>query len=137
MEFIVLSTEGYSYYLWNKTASTVANIHENINKSKHDSAVDIDKHDPFSVLLKNVDDRDGDKERADYLIYMTVNPKTKTTEMVSIPRDTEIISIGKMDKINHLYAFGGVQMTADTVDNFLDVSVDYFVKVNMESFREA
>lgn len=41
-----------------------------------------------------------------------------------------------MDKINYLYAFGGVQMTADTVDNFLDVSVDYFVKVNMESFRE-
>lgn len=41
---------------------------------------------------------------------MTVNPKTKTTEMVSIPRDTEIISIGKMDKINHLYAFGGVQI---------------------------
>lgn len=56
------STEGYSYYLWNKTASTVANIHENINKSKHDSAVDIDKHDPFSVLLKGVDERDGDKE---------------------------------------------------------------------------
>lgn len=27
-------------------------------------------------------------------------------------------------------------MTADTVDNFLDVSVDFFVKVNMESFRE-
>ncbi|BAO93618.1 membrane-bound transcriptional regulator LytR [Bacillus subtilis Miyagi-4] len=40
------------------------------------------------MLLKGVDERDGDKERADYLIYMTVNPKTKTIEMVSIPRDT-------------------------------------------------
>lgn len=81
-----------------------------LTNQKRDSAVDIDKHDPFSVLLKSVDERDGDKERADYLIYMTVNPKTKTTEMVSIPRDTEIISKGKMDKINHLYAFGGVQI---------------------------
>lgn len=41
-----------------------------------------------------------------------------------------------MDKINHSYAFGGTQMTVDTVENFLDVPVDYFVKVNMESFRD-
>ncbi|PSA97545.1 polyisoprenyl-teichoic acid--peptidoglycan teichoic acid transferase TagU [Bacillus halotolerans] len=135
----VLSTGGYAYYLWHKAASTVANIHENINKSKkRDSEVDIDNHNPFSVLLMGVDEQDGDKGRADSLIYMTVNPKTKTTEMVSIPRDTytEIIGKGKVDKINHSYAFGGVQMTVDTVENFLDVPVDYFIKVNMESFRD-
>lgn len=85
-----------------------------------------------------VDERDGDKGRADTLIYMTVNPKTNTTDMVSIPRDTytKIIGKGTMDKINHSYAFGGTQMTVDTVENFLDVPVDYFVKVNMESFRD-
>ena len=32
-----------------------------------------------------VDERKNDRGRADTLIYMTVNPKTKTTEMVSIP----------------------------------------------------
>lgn len=41
--------------------------------------------------------------------------------MVSIPRDTytKIIGKGTMDKINHSYAFGGTQMTVDTVENFL------------------
>ncbi|WFA04796.1 LytR family transcriptional regulator [Bacillus sp. HSf4] len=135
----VLSTGGYAYYLWNKAASTVASIHESIDKSKkREQNVSIDNNDPFSVLIMGVDERKNDKGRADSLIYMTVNAKTKTTEMVSIPRDTytEIVGKGTHDKINHSYAFGGVQMTVDTVENFLDVPVDYFIKVNMESFRD-
>lgn len=58
--------------------------------------------------------------------------------MVSIPRDTytKISGKGTMDKINHSYAFGGTQMAADTVEDLLDVPVDYFVKVNMESFKD-
>lgn len=136
---LLLGTGGYAYYLWHKAASTVASIHESIDKSKkRDTEVNINKKDPFSVLIMGVDERDGDKGRADTLIYMTVNPKTNTTDMVSIPRDTytKIIGKGTMDKINHSYAFGGTQMTVDTVENFLDVPVDYFVKVNMESFRD-
>ncbi len=135
----ILGTGSYAYYLWHKAASTVSSIHEDINKSKkRDSEIDINKNDPFSVLIMGVDERKNDKGRADTLIYMTVNPKTKTTDMVSIPRDTytEIIGKGTMDKINHSYAFGGTQMTVDTVENFLNVPVDYFIKVNMESFKD-
>jgi LCP family protein required for cell wall assembly len=58
--------------------------------------------------------------------------------MVSIPRDTrtEIVGKGKQDKINHAYAFGGTEMAVATVENFLDIPVDYFVKINMESFKD-
>lgn len=135
----VLATGGYAYYLWNKAASTVASIQEDLKKSdKRDKDIDISKKDPISVLIMGVDERKNDKGRADTLIYMTVNPKTKTTEMVSIPRDTytKIVGKGTMDKINHSYAYGGTQMAADTVEELLDVPVDYFVKVNMESFKD-
>ncbi|MCY8931685.1 LytR family transcriptional regulator [Bacillus atrophaeus] len=135
----VLATGGYAYYLWNKAASTVASIQEDLKKSdKRDKDIDISKKDPISVLIMGVDERKNDKGRADTLIYMTVNPKTKTTEMVSIPRDTytKIVGKGSMDKINHSYAYGGTQMAADTVEELLDVPVDYFVKVNMESFKD-
>ena len=39
---------------------------------------------------------------------------------VSIPRDTytEIVGKGKSDKINHAYAFGGVDMSVATVEKF-------------------
>ncbi|MEC1901675.1 polyisoprenyl-teichoic acid--peptidoglycan teichoic acid transferase TagU [Bacillus atrophaeus] len=134
-----LATGGYAYYLWNKAASTVASIQEDLKKSdKRDKDIDISKKDPISVLIMGVDERKNDKGRADTLIYMTVNPKTKTTEMVSIPRDTytKIVGKGTMDKINHSYAYGGTQMAADTVEELLDVPVDYFVKVNMESFKD-
>jgi LCP family protein required for cell wall assembly len=85
-----------------------------------------------------VDERDGDRGRSDSLILMTVNPNTKSTQMVSIPRDTrtEIVGKGVDDKINHAYAFGGTEMAINTVENFLDIPVDYFVKINMESFKD-
>ncbi len=135
----ILVSGGFTYYLWHKAASTVASIHEDINKSnKRSTEVKINKQEPFSVLIMGVDERKNDKGRADSLIYLTVNPKTKTTEMVSIPRDTytKIIGKGTMDKINHSYAFGGTQMAVDTVENFLNLPVDYFIKVNMESFKD-
>ncbi|ALC82521.1 MULTISPECIES: polyisoprenyl-teichoic acid--peptidoglycan teichoic acid transferase TagU [Bacillus] len=135
----ILVAGGYAYFLWDKAAKTVASINEEINPSdRRVEKVDVNKKDPVSVLIMGVDERSGDSGRSDSLIYMAINPQTKTTEMVSIPRDTytELVGKGTMDKINHSYAYGGTQMTIDTVENFLDVPVDYFVKVNMESFRD-
>lgn len=135
----IIAAGGYAYSLWDRAAKTVANINEEIKPSERRvEKVNVEKKDPISVLIMGVDERSGDRGRSDSLIYMAINPQTKTTEMVSIPRDTytELIGRGTMDKINHSYAFGGTQMTVDTVENFLDVPVDYFVKVNMESFRD-
>lgn len=43
-------------------------------------------------------------------MILSVNPKKKTTELVSIPRDTqaEIVGRGTTEKINHAYAYGGL-----------------------------
>src|SRR5690625_353720 len=58
--------------------------------------------------------------------------------IVSIPRDarTEIIGKGFDDKINHAYAFGGPNMSVDTVENFLDIELDYYVTINMDGLVE-
>lgn len=91
---------------------------------------------PVSILLIGVDERENDAGRADTLIYTTVNPITKRFTMTSIPRDTRvtIAQKGTEDKINHSYAFGGTEMTVNTVEQFLDLPVDYYVKINMEGF---
>ncbi|MDQ0227174.1 polyisoprenyl-teichoic acid--peptidoglycan teichoic acid transferase TagU [Metabacillus niabensis] len=138
---LVLGTGGYAVYLYKTAADTVASIHEDIGRDKSDKRteeVKFTEKDPISILLMGVDEREGDRGRSDSLILMTVNPNTQSTQMVSIPRDTrtEIIGKGKQDKINHSYAFGGTEMTVATVENFLDVPVDYFVKINMESFKD-
>lgn len=137
----IIATGSYAFYIWNKAQSTIANIQENIGRDKsdkRDQQVNFKNRDPISILLMGVDERKGDRGRSDSLILMTVNPKEQSMEMVSIPRDTrtEIVGKGIQDKINHAYAFGGTEMAIKTVENFLDVPVDYFVKVNMESFRD-
>ncbi|MGM0876411.1 MAG: LytR family transcriptional regulator [Bacillota bacterium] len=138
---LVLSTGGYAFYLYKSAVDTVASIHEDLDRDKSDKRgedVKFSEKDPISILLMGVDEREGDAGRSDSLILMTVNPNTNSTQMVSIPRDTrtEIVGKGKEDKINHAYAFGGTEMAINTVEHFLDIPVDYFVKINMESFKD-
>ena len=134
----VLGIGGYGYYLYDKTKDTVSEMQEKVEMDKPKPIVEGKDLRPISILLLGVDERKGDSGRSDTIILVSVNPKTEKMLMFSIPRDTrtEIIGKGYEDKINHAYAFGGIQMALDTVENFLDTPIDYYVKVNMESFRD-
>lgn len=93
---------------------------------------------PFSVLLLGVDERDNDVGRSDTMIVVTVNPALGTMKMLSIPRDTrtQIVGRGTVEKINHAYAYGGIEMAVATVEHFLQVPIDFYVKVNMDGFLQ-
>ena len=138
---IVIAAGIYLFSIYNTFTSTLDEIHEPIDRPVSDMRVDevkLNEKDPFSVLLLGVDEREGDSGRSDTMVVLTVNPDDKTTKMVSIPRDTytEIIGRGTMDKINHAYAFGGIEMSMATVENLLDIPIDYVVQVNMEGFKD-
>jgi polyisoprenyl-teichoic acid--peptidoglycan teichoic acid transferase len=116
-------------------------MHEPIERKqseKREQPVAFTNKEPFSVLMLGVDERKGDRGRSDTMIVLTVNPNNNSVKMLSIPRDTrtEIVGKGKEDKINHAYAFGGVPMAMDTVENFLDIPIDYYMKVNMQGFKD-
>ncbi|MCM3610380.1 LytR family transcriptional regulator [Planococcus sp. MERTA32b] len=138
---IVIGVGIYLFSIYNSFTSTLDEIHEPIDRPVSDMRVDevkLNEKDPFSVLLLGVDEREGDRGRSDTMVVLTVNPEDKTTKMVSIPRDTytEIIGRGTMDKINHAYAFGGIEMSMASVENLLDIPIDYVVQVNMEGFKD-
>ncbi|QHJ70541.1 LytR family transcriptional regulator [Planococcus halotolerans] len=138
---IVIGVGIYLFSVYNSFTSTMDEIHESIDRPVSDMRVDevkLNEKDPFSVLLLGVDEREGDRGRSDTMVVLTVNPDDKTTKMVSIPRDTytEIVGRGIMDKINHAYAFGGIEMSMATVENLLDIPIDYVVQVNMEGFKD-
>jgi polyisoprenyl-teichoic acid--peptidoglycan teichoic acid transferase len=131
----------YGILLFKNLTDTAKEIHEPIDRTiseKREEPVSFKDKEPFSMLVLGVDAREGDKGRSDTIIIMTVNPGTKSTKMVSIPRDTytEIVGRGINDKINHAYAFGGTEMSMATVENLLDIPIDYVVQVNMESFKD-
>lgn len=92
----------------------------------------------INVLLMGLDTREDDLTgRADTLMVFSFNQATGQVDMVSIPRDfyTEIIGKGKKDKINHAYAFGGEEMTIDTVENLLGIEIDHHVVFNFQGFK--
>lgn len=133
---IFLGMGVYIYHVFSSTLDIINNPIERVVSEKRTEEIDINTNPPISILLMGVDERSGDSGRSDTLMYVTLNPNDNSIKMVSIPRDTrtEIVGKGTEDKINHAYAFGGVDMTIATVENFLDVPVDYYVEINMEGF---
>jgi LCP family protein required for cell wall assembly len=96
---------------------------------------------PVSILLLGVDTGDlgrTEQGRSDSMVVVTINPHTQTTTLLSIPRDTytEIVGYGTSDKINHAYAFGGTAMSINTVQQMLDIPIDFYVMVNMAGIQE-
>lgn len=145
--FILIVGAGlYFYNVYSDVASAVDKMHKPISRTvskKREAKVEFNRHDPISILLVGVDKRKGDSGRTDSMIVATVNPEKNTTTLVSIPRDTKtkIVSStdsnkNKITKINAAYAYGGIEMTIDTVENFLNVPIDYYVQVNMEGFKD-
>ena len=129
----------YATTIYRNVSTTLETIHEpEIRKVSElrETEVELVEKEPISVLLLGVDERDADIGRSDTIIVLTANPSLASIKVLSIPRDTytEIIGLNKMDKLNHAYAFGGIDMALRSVENLLDIPIDYVVQVNMESF---
>ena len=92
---------------------------------------------PFTILLMGVDsDAEGIQNgsfNGDSLMLITFNPKTLSTTILSIPRDSYVpiacFSGQRKNKITHA-AWKGETCMMNTIENFLDVNIDYYVKIN-------
>lgn len=141
---LFLGAGTYAGYIYSQAESTVnSDMHEPITSIDHEETKKkVEAKERLNVLLMGVDERAGDRGRSDTLIVASIQPSNEKTNMVSIPRDTrttlggEEPESGREDKINHAYAFGGVDMAVDTVESFLDVDMDYYVRINMEGLVE-
>ncbi|CAM3482542.1 MULTISPECIES: LCP family glycopolymer transferase [Saccharibacillus] len=160
----VIGAGGYAYSVYRPVVNTLESIYEPLESDAAIAAsdsggtggsltasvgnagvpavrelpADLGERQPFNLLVLGVDERENDIGRSDAIMMLAVNPEKHSVLMFNIPRDTrtEIVGRGKVDKINHAYAFGGVNMAVDTVEHFLDVPVDYYVKVNMEGLEQ-
>lgn len=141
---LLICVTTYGIYL-TKKAETAANsafeeIENRETSSKRTAKVE-PVEDNVSILFIGIDDsaergQGADNARSDALILATLNQKTKTVKTLSIPRDAYVYvpSIDRRDKITHAHARGGTIATIDTVENLLDVPVDYYVRMNFDAF---
>lgn len=94
---------------------------------------------PFTVLIMGVDSEaeslEGSTFNGDALMLLTFNPTTLNTTILSIPRDSYVpitcFAGKKKNKITHA-AWYGADCMMDTISNFLDVDIDYYLKINFK-----
>lgn len=98
-----------------------------------------DFNEPLTFLFLGVDSEgDGLNANAafngDTLMLMSFNPKTLDAILLSIPRDTYVpiaCNHNNYAKINSSAAYG-TSCVISTINNLLDINIDYYVKINFK-----
>ena len=92
---------------------------------------------PFAALILGVDIEDGGVSRSDTIIVATVNPRTESMKMVSVPRDTLVtLPNGTIEKMNAAYATGGAKRAREMVGDFLDIDIDFHAILDFRGLIE-
>ena len=83
-----------------------------------------------NVLIVGLDD-----VRTDALALAAIDQPSKSVRVLSIPRDSRVSIPGRgLDKINHAYAYGGLDLTKKTVMELFKVDIDYSIELDLDSF---
>ncbi len=98
---------------------------------------------PFNILITGTDSREGVNavSRSDVNMVATVNPKTGTVLLTSIPRDYYVPEVcdasegcpnGQLDKLTHT-GNHGMSVVKKTIESFMGIKINYTIKVSFES----
>lgn len=89
-----------------------------------------------NILVLGVDNPGGGGHRSDTIMVLHINPAKKSASVISIPRDTiAVIPERGLDKINHAFAYGGVDLSRRTVEGLLHISIPYYITVNLAGIQ--
>lgn len=140
--FLVLVILAGVYFVWSKLSKVE---YEKLDKSDLDVTTDIyeqvsDKvtedefNDIVTIALFGTDSKDPsnmDAGRSDTIMLASINPKTKSVKLISIPRDTyvEVPGYGKT-KINHAYAYGKEQLSIKTINSNFGLNITEYVTID-------
>lgn len=115
------------------------------NTDKANAVSDITSK-PFNVLISGSDTRGGFDEngRSDVIMVATINPKTSTILLTSVPRDFYVTTAcdaadgcmqGALDKITHT-GIHGTNTTKRTVEQLLGIEINYTFKVGFDTVTD-
>lgn len=92
----------------------------------------------MNVALFGLDRRSKEeKSRADSIMVANINFETKTINLVSILRDTLVDIKGHgRDKLNHSYAYGGPELSMETINLNFDLDINKYVSVDFFSLAK-
>ena len=74
--------------------------------------------------------------RSDTMILCRVNFNDGSIKMMSLPRDSRVPVRGNLDKLTHAHSYGGMRLLMQTVRDFTDLDVDYYVRVDYRAVEK-
>lgn len=79
---------------------------------------------------------DPNRVRTDSMMIAKLDTVNKKIDLISVPRDSRVRVRGELDKVNHAHAYGGMALTLRTLREWLNIDLDYFVKMDNEAVYE-
>ena len=141
----ILVNEGYlslledEYEEFSQKIKILDNV--KIEKKTENNNKKIEKLEPINIYLSGSDSRSGvisTSTLADVNMVITINPNTHTVLLTSIPRDYYVQlhgTTGYKDKLTHAGMYG-IDMSIQTIEDFMDIEIEYFVRVGFNSVIE-
>lgn len=77
--------------------------------------------------------------RTDTIILLNVDPKTKSINAISVPRDSKVYIPHDhgIQKINAAHAIGGIDLTKETLEETLGIKINHYIMVNDAAVEKA
>lgn len=91
-----------------------------------------------NILLIGADFREGEKSaRSDSMMILTLDSVHNKVKLTSLLRDmlVNIDGHGK-SKLNHAFAYGGIDLTIDTIENNFGVKIDNYAVIDFNGFMD-
>ena len=117
----------------------VNTLGDKLTEKSTTQAKKVAKGNPINFLLLGVDAGDyngkDEHQRSDTMMLIRFIPETDKVYILSIPRDTKVKINGKTQKINAAHAIGGPELTIKTIEDLLDIDINYYGSINYKGFR--
>ena len=90
----------------------------------------------FLIIGVDAEDLTNDSGRSDAIMILSMDMLNKKANLLSIPRDTYVEIPGDgMNKINHAFYSGGIDLAKQTIVGLLHIPLDYYVITNFSGFQ--
>lgn len=131
-----------SYLVWSSMRAldeVIVEKKRGPNKTVKEEPATVEENvEPFHMYLsgKDVYSYESKESRSDVNMILTINPKTHTILVTSIPRDSYMKIAGKgrnrYDKLTHAGMYGE-EASEKTLENFFDIDISHYAVVNFTS----
>ncbi|MDO5713631.1 MAG: LCP family protein [Tissierellia bacterium] len=117
---------------------TVKNHNQPLGDFFEDMSMGEDSMDFLMLGVDSLNVNDGSPSRSDVMMIVHADLKNHAFYMLSVPRDTRTAIPGRKnkEKINHAFAYGGPELSLQTLNQLLGTNIKYYITVDYAFVKE-